>query len=90
MEKQVDMKISGKVQGVFFRAETRAKAQKLGIKGWVRNAEDGSVEIMAQGEEATLAEFLAWCKQGPEYSHVEKVVTKPVNHLDELHGFSIR
>ncbi|MBI5413234.1 acylphosphatase [Candidatus Peregrinibacteria bacterium] len=71
--KQVDIKISGKVQGVFFRAETRAKAHELGIKGWVKNTEDGGVEIMAQGEEAQLAEFLAWCGRGPEYSRVDKV-----------------
>jgi acylphosphatase len=57
--------IRGKVQGVFYRATARDKALELGLTGWVRNLEDGSVEAMATGTEAQLDAFAAWCAQGP-------------------------
>lgn len=57
--------IKGTVQGVLFRKYTKDKAKELNIKGWVRNLPDGSVEIVAQGEERNMREFIAWCKHGP-------------------------
>jgi acylphosphatase len=65
--------VTGKVQGVFFRASTREKATSLGIKGYVRNEWDGSVYIEAEGEQDTLNKLIAWCKQGPPHAVVEKV-----------------
>jgi acylphosphatase len=65
--------ISGKVQGVFFRASTKATADFLGIKGWVKNVPDGRVEIEAEGDDFALAEFLTFCKRGPDDAVVEKV-----------------
>jgi acylphosphatase len=73
MTLHLSIKIIGKVQGVFFRASTREKARALGIKGFVRNERDESVYIEAEGEENTLKEFTAWCKQGPPRAVVEKV-----------------
>ena len=65
--------ISGQVQGVFFRAATEAAARRLGVTGWVRNLADGSVELVACGEETKLAELERWLWQGPSRARVEQV-----------------
>jgi acylphosphatase len=69
--KHVSIHVVGKVQGVFFRASTKEKADELGVKGTVRNNMDGSVSIEAEGEEKNLQEFIEWCKQGPKFAYVE-------------------
>lgn len=71
--KHIDIKIKGKVQGVFFRASTKAVADQMGIKGLVKNEKDGSVYIEAEGDETTLEMFLGWCNEGPDKSIVENV-----------------
>ena len=71
--KHLDVRVSGVVQGVWFRASTRDMARKLGIAGTVRNAPDGSVLIEAEGEPAGLERFLAWCRVGPPSAVVESV-----------------
>jgi acylphosphatase len=71
--KAVSLKIFGRVQGVFFRQRTKEKALELGISGWVRNCEDGSVEVVAEGEENSLQQFIEWCYRGSEKSKVTKV-----------------
>jgi acylphosphatase len=71
--KHYQIRVSGKVQGVFFRDSTRAKARELGIKGMVRNEADGSVYIEAEGDSETLATFLAWCKEGPTDARVDSL-----------------
>jgi acylphosphatase len=73
MNKHFSIKVIGKVQGVFFRASARDKAEHLGVKGFVRNEEDGSVYIEAEGEEMILKEFIEWCRQGPPHASVKKV-----------------
>ncbi|RZK49461.1 MAG: acylphosphatase [Pedobacter sp.] len=74
MEKlNYQIKVTGKVQGVFYRASTKAVADQLGIKGTVKNMPDGSVEIVAEGSSILLAMFLDWCAEGPEKAQVEKV-----------------
>lgn len=65
--------VSGRVQGVFYRASARDKAESLGVTGWVRNKTDGAVEILAEGEEAGLAAFVQWCGQGPRWARVEQM-----------------
>lgn len=65
--------ISGKVQGVWFRANTQKKAQQLGVSGWVRNLPDGSVEIKATAPTDSLNEFIAWLKIGPELARVDNI-----------------
>jgi acylphosphatase len=65
--------VSGRVQGVFFRAQTQATARRLGLTGWVRNLSDGRVECLACGDEGQLKAFEAWLWQGPPQARVEKV-----------------
>lgn len=64
------MKVSGRVQGVFYRQTTRQKAQELGLTGWVRNMSDGSVEIEAAGPAKQIENLLSWCRQGPAGAQV--------------------
>ena len=65
--------LTGHVQGVFLRAGAVKKAHELNVRGWVRNMEDGSVNIFAEGEELALLEFEEWCHHGPPAAKVERV-----------------
>lgn len=67
-----NIRVSGKVQGVFFRASTKEKAQALHITGFVRNAPAGSVYIEAEGEAENLKQFIHWCHKGPESARVDR------------------
>ena len=71
--KHINIKVKGKVQGVFFRASTKAVADQMGIKGLVRNEKDGSVYIEAEANETFLDIFVEWCNEGPDKSVVENV-----------------
>ncbi|HHF7345717.1 TPA: acylphosphatase [Legionella feeleii] len=64
--------VSGKVQGVWFRASTKSEADRLGLKGWVRNLSDGRVEVFACGNENQLELFYAWLQQGPRFADVSE------------------
>jgi acylphosphatase len=70
----VHLVIKGKVQGVFFRASTKDKANELGIKGWVKNMPDGNVEVLAAGNKDQLENFIEWCRRGPTQAIVSDVV----------------
>ena len=72
MKKHFDIRISGTVQGVFFRASTKEKADALNIDGMVRNDPDGSVYIEAEGDEENLKAFIQWCQQGPRRASVQR------------------
>jgi acylphosphatase len=67
--------VSGRVQGVSYRAATADTARRLGICGWVRNLSDGSVELEAEGAAEQIAALLAWCERGPQAAQVEKVAS---------------
>lgn len=71
--KHINIKITGKVQGVFFRVSTKAVADQMGIKGLVKNEKDGSVYIEAEGDVTILEMFVEWCNEGPEKAKVENV-----------------
>ena len=75
-EKRVEIQVVGIVQGVFFRANIRDYAKKLGIKGTVRNLYDGSVEIVAEGKEEKLNELIAYAKIGPPSAKVYDINVK--------------
>lgn len=65
--------ISGRVQGVAFRASTRAQARAVGVGGWVRNLVDGRVEAVFEGPRPAVEQMVAWCHRGPPYAHVDDV-----------------
>lgn len=71
--KQVHLIISGRVQGVFFRSNTKNQADKLSLTGWIRNLPAGKVEVKACGPEENLKKFIEWCKEGSALAKVEEV-----------------
>jgi acylphosphatase len=71
--RRVHVSITGRVQGVFFRATCRRRAAELGLAGWVRNAQDGSVEAVFEGSSDAVEAMLAWCAEGPAGAHVDDV-----------------
>jgi acylphosphatase len=73
MIKHLDITVQGKVQGVFYRASTKAVADQLGVRGCVKNMPDGNVFIEAEAEAALLDMFLEWCHEGPERARVTAV-----------------
>jgi len=80
--------VSGRVQGVCFRAETESQASRRGLTGWVRNLPDGRVEIQAFGPEPALDELRTWLKKGPPQAHVLKLDCEPVAY-QEYSGFRV-
>jgi len=75
----VHLMISGTVQGVFYRASAREKAEALGLSGWIKNTTDGQVEATVSGTDEAVAQFIDWCRQGPPRAQVTSVqaTTKP-------------
>lgn len=71
--KRVHVLISGKVQGVGFRASTRRRAKNLELAGWVKNTENGKVEAVFEGEDDNVEEMLEWCRKGPSIAKVVNV-----------------
>jgi acylphosphatase len=88
--KRVRVFISGKVQGVFFRAYTQEEAKKVGVKGWVRNLPDGRVEAVFEGEDSAVDHMIKWCHQGSPYSRVTGVEVKEEPYTGEFNDFEIR
>lgn len=90
MKARVKLKISGRVQGVFYRQSTLDKAKDLGLAGWVANKEDASVIVEAQGEKPELESLIAWCWQGPPSAQVKSVELEWQSELDDtLTSFKI-
>jgi len=79
--KTVRAKISGTVQGVFFRKFIKEEADKLGLKGHVRNLESGEVEIMAEGKDEDVNSLMKICKKGPAHSNIKNVDVQELNHI---------
>lgn len=90
MLKRAYIKIYGYVQGVSFRYSAKAKAEELGIRGWVRNFQDGSVQIEAEGENDKLKKFIVWCNHGPISARVEKVDSESGGRLKNFKEFIIK
>ncbi|MHA1379105.1 MAG: acylphosphatase [Candidatus Helarchaeota archaeon] len=90
VKKRIHAWISGRVQGVFFRWETRELAIKLNIKGWAKNLKDGKVEIIAEGEEEKLRELIKFLHKGPTYARVSNVELKWEEFRNEFEQFLIR
>jgi len=90
MKSKVHVIISGRVQGVWFRADTKDKAEQLGIGGWVRNTTDGKVEAVFEGDEENIKEMLDWCHHGPPSAEVENVEIEKQTPSNGFDGFSIK
>lgn len=88
--KRVHLFVTGRVQGVFFRASTRDTARRLGLTGWVRNLSDGRVEGLFEGEEESLRRLLEWCRRGPAGAAPEKLEPEWKDYSGEFKDFRIR
>ena len=82
--------ISGFVQGVGFRSWVRREAQKLGVVGWVKNRDDGAVEIVGEGTEDKLRELIKLVRIGPEVAEITDIQTKWVDASEEWNDFEIQ
>ena len=83
------IQVFGKVQGVFYRATSKTKADELGLTGWVKNESDGTVSLFVKGESKKVEEMVEWCKEGPTFSKVDKVQYEEVEQ-EEFSDFEIR
>ena len=81
--------ISGRVQGVFFRLETKQAAQRYGVSGWVKNQIDGTVAAVFEGPKENVDAILEWCKQGPPHANVTHVDVAWEDYKDEFNSFDI-
>jgi acylphosphatase len=81
--------IEGRVQGVFFRQHTQETAFKLGMKGWVRNCRDGSVEAVFEGEKERVEQMIQWCHRGPSEARVTNVRVIWEEFEGEFDDFSV-
>ncbi len=89
MSLRVRLRITGRVQGVWYRGATEAEARRLGVAGWVRNMPDGSVEAVVQGEPAAVRALVAWCRTGPPGARVADVREQVEPVGGDLAGFRI-
>jgi len=89
MNRRYHVWISGRVQGVFFRANTWKKAHSLGLTGWVRNLPDGRVESVFEGEASAAEGMLTWSRTGSPPSRVDSVETLEETATGEFTGFEI-
>lgn len=85
----VDVRITGLVQGVFFRARTQEQAARLGVAGWVTNRPDGSVAAHLEGPADAVDELVAWCRTGPPRARVDDVEVSAAD-AEGLTGFEVR
>ena len=86
---RVHLRITGRVQGVGFRWATREEAVRLGLTGWVRNTDDGAVEVVAEGEDAQIERFVAWCRSGPPGARVHDLNERRRAATNEFVAFRI-
>ena len=81
--------VKGKVQGVFFRKNTKQVAEALNVAGWIKNTEEGDVEIFAQANKDAIEKLITWCRQGPPKANVEDVEIKDAAIHKSINNFSI-
>ncbi len=81
--------ISGRVQGVCYRASAQAEGERLGLRGWVRNRRNGAVEALVAGAPDAVEAFIAWSRRGPSAARVDRVEVTDAEAPSEL-GFSVK
>ena len=82
MKKSVRIYVDGTVQGIFFRSFIKQNAERLNVKGFVRNLEDGRVEVFVEGNTDEIYEMIEICKKGPKHSQIRKIDIKPERFQD--------
>lgn len=87
---RVHLFISGRVQGVFFRARTRDEANRRNLTGWVKNLHDGRVEAVFEGDDEDIQSMINWCRTGPPHAVVTDVTVKRETYRGEFSDFTIR
>jgi len=90
MTARAHLHISGRVQGVFFRAETRDMTTGLSLTGWVKNLPDGRVEAVFEGDKEKVEEAIEWCRKGPSFAQVSDVKVEREEPTGEFSGFEVR
>ena len=88
-QKRIHLVVRGRVQDVFYRASAQREARQKGLTGWVKNRSDGSVEMVVEGEEDQVKDFLTWAQEGPSTARVDKVETKWRSYTGEFSDFRI-
>jgi acylphosphatase len=87
---RLHLHVIGRVQGIWYRGSMQAEARRHGVRGWVRNLVDGSVEAVVEGDAAAVRALADWCRTGPPGAHVVDVVERREPAGDDLAGFEIR
>ncbi len=82
--------VSGRVQGVAFRYSAIRQAHLLGVTGWVKNASDGRVELLIEGEDTAVGQMIDWCHQGPRMAHVTQVQEDVAAYSGKYPAFDVR
>ena len=91
MKRRVGFHVTGRVQGVAYRASARDQAGALGVQGWIRNTDAGAVEGEVEGEASAVDAFLAWCKKGPPGARVDRLAVSDAELAEPASGrFEIR
>ncbi len=86
---RIRLTVSGRVQGVGYRYSACAEAQRLGLRGWVRNLPDGRVEVEAEGEPRQTAALRDWCRRGPPMARVDRITEESLTPLETETGFRV-
>jgi len=90
MKARAHVFISGRVQGVFFRSQTRHEAKKYSVNGWVRNLPDDRVEVVFEGEEENVRRLVEFCRRGPPAARVARAEVMWERYSGEFRDFEIR
>lgn len=87
--RRVRVIISGRVQGVYFRHFTKVKASELGVRGWVKNLDDGRVEAVFEGDPGSVRAMVDWCHHGPPTARVDSVEITFEDYRGDFTGFRV-
>ena len=90
MARKINILVSGRVQGVYFRMFTQNKAKHFGIKGYARNLPDGRVEIIAEADNDSIEKFIQWCHKGPITARVDHVEMTELESDEVFTSFEIK
>ena len=82
--------IEGRVQGVGYRANARRMANRLNLRGWVRNLRNGDVEVLVEGPEVEVDRFIVWCHRGPTSAYVSKLMVEKSEATNKFDGFTVK